>query len=103
MSQVIDRKIMNALVKENQDTDYCIGRILFTRNGRKIGNAIITGETEEHWIIETDYGNQVTLGLGELETLFHLVTPEDIETFEIRLRSHKYFGFLYNKIKNKLK
>ena len=50
-----------------------INTILHTKDGRKIGNAIITGREGEYWKIKTDYGNEIQrLTTQEIEDLFFI-------------------------------
>lgn len=60
-------------------------RNLFTRDGRRIGNAIIIREVQPHpeaahyftktgqklWLIETDFGNQLRFSDNEIEEHFY--------------------------------
>lgn len=55
----------------------CVGRLLHTRDGRQIGNAIIIGPCEIKdwgtvWPVETDFGNRLNMTTGELLFCFHL-------------------------------
>jgi hypothetical protein len=49
------------------------GRLLWTRNGRRLGNAIVVGpaEREDTWLCETDFGNQMRLTCPEIDELYH--------------------------------
>jgi hypothetical protein len=49
--------------------------ILFTKDGRLIGNAIVLDFPRKgHVLIKTDYGNNVTIGLSQIERLFYETT-----------------------------
>jgi len=65
-----------------------INDILFTRDGRKIGNAIVVGVIDSWWTytvaIITDYGTRFTLTSGELKELFFSKTRKADST-------HKHF------------
>jgi len=58
---------------------------LFTRDGRKIGNAIIYGGGPSEYcddylyFIETDFGNRLKLNLKEVEDWFHWGHIHDID------------------------
>lgn len=78
-----------------------VGTILFTKDGREIGNAIVTDvemtSTGERFLIKTDYGSVAMLSQKELGDLFHF----DFETYEgadllIRRESHKFIRTLIN-------
>lgn len=59
-----------------------IGKRLFTRDGRHVGNGIIKGRENvayghegrysRIWVVETDFGNTMRLGDPELESMYHL-------------------------------
>jgi hypothetical protein len=50
-----------------------INTILHTKDGRKIGNAIITGREGYFWKIKTDYGNEIKqLTTEEVEEMFYI-------------------------------
>lgn len=57
-------------------TELAPGVTLFTRDGSKIGNAIVIralhGKDSQHWLIETDYGNQCTFSEREIDDWFTL-------------------------------
>lgn len=66
------------------------GACLATRDGRRIGNAIIlqraeapartfTRDPQPCWVIETDFGNRLTLTETEIGGLFHICPPTDVE------------------------
>jgi len=48
-----------------------INTILLTKDGRRIGNAIVIGKEGEMNVVKTDYGNQVRLTDEEIDELFH--------------------------------
>ena len=47
-----------------------INTILHTKDGSKIGNAIVTGRDGYYWEITTDYGNKVKLTSEEIDEQF---------------------------------
>lgn len=70
------------------------GTRLSTRDGRKIGNAIVIGAASytprtttmsplSCWLIETDFGNRLTLLEAELAELFYIDAPTDLDQWRI--------------------
>ena len=61
---------------QNDEQKLEIGRWLHTKDGRKIGNAVIIGtcggDEVEHFIILTDFGNKATFTATEIEEQFWL-------------------------------
>ena len=49
-----------------------INTILHTKDGSKIGNAIVTGCDGHYWEITTDYGNKVRLTTEEIYKFFNI-------------------------------
>lgn len=49
-----------------------INTILHTKDGSKIGNAIVTGRNGYYWEITTDYGNKVKLNSEKIDELFNI-------------------------------
>lgn len=49
-----------------------INTILHTRDGGKIGNAIVTNREGYYWEVTTDYGNKVMLTAGEIDELYKI-------------------------------
>ncbi len=45
--------------------------ILYTKDGRKIGNAIVTNIIGNFYELKTDYGNSLKLNSQELRELFY--------------------------------
>lgn len=61
-----------------------VNQVLYTRDGRIIGNAIIIEKfTNNGWTIKTDYGNEVILGEKEIKKLFFVEDEKPNNT-------HKY-------------
>lgn len=55
----------------------CVGRLLHTKDGRALGNAIITGPCEIKdwgtvWPVETDFGNRLKMTANEIVSCFHM-------------------------------
>jgi hypothetical protein len=65
-----------------------VNRVLFTRDGRKIGNAIISFVSVNEIKIITDYGNTVTLNNEGIFELFHEEANENVQFF---VDTHKHF------------
>ena len=76
----------NCIYKNNcQNTEYCKthnrhyftpimkNRILFSKDGRKIGNSICSGTSrdDKYYHIITDYGNASRLSVKEIDNLFY--------------------------------
>ena len=55
-------------------SNYALGfnTILHTKDGSKIGNAIVTGSDGRFWVLTTDYGNKVRLTDIEISKLFKI-------------------------------
>ena len=51
---------------------YEINTILHTKDGRRIGNAIIIGRDGEYYVIKTDYGNELKLTYAEIKEEFNI-------------------------------
>jgi len=50
-----------------------VNTVLYTKDGRKIGNAIVIGVTEDNlYIIKTDYGHVVKNSLEYLNESFYM-------------------------------
>ena len=49
-----------------------INTILHTKDGRKVGNAIVTGRDYLLWEITTDYGNKVSISQEAIDELFYI-------------------------------
>lgn len=64
-------------------------QILFAKDGRTIGNAIITKILgDDNFVIKTDYGNKLTMTKKEIETLFH--SPSETCSY-LYSKSHKNY------------
>lgn len=80
-----------------------LNTILHTKDGRKIGNAIITGRESYYWEITTDYGNKIKLTSEEIDELFYIAWIDLIEEIDgstcrdmqfIKSQDHKYRVYL---------
>jgi hypothetical protein len=49
-----------------------INTILHTKDGRRIGNAIIIKREGYYWTVKTDYGSEVMLTSEEIDELFYI-------------------------------
>jgi len=49
-----------------------INTILHTKDGSKIGNAIVTGRNDFYWELITDYGNKVIFTTEEINEHFNI-------------------------------
>jgi hypothetical protein len=76
-----------------------INTILHTKDGGKIGNAIITGKIDKTWAVKTDYGNVVFLTTDEIGSLFNIAwynSSKEVEGYtcqekqEIMANNHKH-------------
>lgn len=56
-----------------------INTILHTKDGRKIGNAIVIGREQYHWILKTDYGNELKMTSEEIEECFYIAYSDFTE------------------------
>lgn len=48
-----------------------VNSILWTKDGRKVGNAIVQKYEGSIWTIKTDYGNILNLNIQEINELFY--------------------------------
>ena len=62
---------------------------LFTKDGRRIGNAIIIGCNNDAFQIKTDYGNEMTLTEEEIKQEFYLPTQQELKLL-LRRGVHKH-------------
>jgi len=49
-----------------------LNTILHTKDGARVGNAIVTGRAGYHWKITTDYGNTLTMTSEEIDEIFNI-------------------------------
>ena len=61
-----------------------INTILHTKDGRKIGNAIIIGRSGYYWIVKTDYGNELKLTEEEIRNAFYIAFKDEDNTEELQ-------------------
>lgn len=65
-----------------------INTILYTKDGRKVGNAIVYGYNKDKITLRTDYGSFVTMTLKEIDDSFY----GDRGPFERgKIAKHKFF------------
>lgn len=71
-----------------------LNTILHTKDGRKIGNAIIIGKENEYNIIKTDYGNEYRLTNSEVLEYFYIaysdLTKEEKQYIADTIENHKH-------------
>ena len=65
---------------------YKTNTVLHTKDGRKIGNAIIVSDKGLYYTIKTDYGTVKKFTEGELDELFY-VAYDDFTEEELALMS----------------
>lgn len=65
-----------------------INTILYTKDGRNVGNAIIVERKGKQHRLKTDYGNTLILSYNEINELFYIKKENDLS--EIPLLEHKY-------------
>ena len=70
LSEVKKMETLNKNKMSNHVLD--INTILHTKDGSKIGNAIVTGRDGYYWEITTDYGNKVKLTSEEIDEQFNI-------------------------------
>lgn len=58
--------------KLTQDFEVGVNTILHTKDGRQIGNAIVTAKEGEYYAVKTDYGNNVVLTRAEINEMFYV-------------------------------
>ena len=67
-----DKKMDNKMNNTMSNNVLNINTILHTKDGSKIGNAIVTGRDGYYWEITTDYGNKVKFTSEEIEEHFNI-------------------------------
>ena len=71
-----------------------VNTVLHTKDGRKIGNAIIVGKDDKYNIIKTDYGNECKFTDGEIEECFYIgysdLTDEEKQYMRESIGDHKH-------------
>ena len=68
-----------------------VNTILYTKDGRKIGNAIVIHKMRISVEIKTDYANTLVLSLDELKELFYIKKEDLTRDEEIYIsENHKY-------------
>tara|TARA_B110000977_G_C10911703_1_gene429536 strand:+ start:511 stop:900 length:390 start_codon:yes stop_codon:yes gene_type:complete len=77
-------------MKELQELrNFDVNTVLHTKDGRKIGNAIIVGKDDKYNIIKTDYGNECKFTNGEIEECFY-IGYSDLTDEVIQLMTHMF-------------
>jgi hypothetical protein len=71
-----------------------INTVLHTKDGRKIGNAIIIGKDDKYNIVKTDYGNECKFTDEEIKECFYVaysqLTDEEKEYMRETIDEHKH-------------
>ena len=70
-----------------------IKTILHTKDGRKIGNAVIIGKDGYRWTVKTDYGNTLKMTSQEIHSFFHIAfldSPDPKAVMEMMQKDHKH-------------
>lgn len=65
-------------------------QILYTKDGRIIGNAIVIGHRNNLNIIKTDYGNVCEMTTEEIYDGFHLASKEEMDQLKSISGDHKH-------------
>jgi hypothetical protein len=73
-----------------------INTLLYTKDGRIIGNAIVTEKLpDSKWKIKTDYGNEVILMEIEISPIFYIghehIDPYSSQYAEENIENHKHY------------
>lgn len=58
-----------------------INTLLATRDGRLIGNAIVTNIENDFYLVKTDYGNESKFTIDDINSLFYIVEKEHISDY----------------------
>lgn len=77
---------------ENDSNSYLfeINTILFTKDGRYFGNAIIIGRDDKYNVIKTDYGNEVKLTDDDIIKYFYIANSKFSDLITKMSGKHKY-------------
>ena len=71
-----------------------VNTVLHTKDGRRIGNAIIIGKDNKCNIIKTDYGNECKFTYEEIKESFHIaysdLTDEEKTYMRETIEEHKH-------------
>jgi hypothetical protein len=72
-----------------------VNTVLHTKDGRKIGNAIIIGKDDKYNIIKTDYGNECKFTDEEIKECFYIaysdLTEEERAYMRETIGEHKHY------------
>jgi len=63
-----------------------VNTVLHTKDGRQIGNAIITGKDDKYNIIKTDYGNECKFTDEEIKECFYIAYADLTEEEKVYMR-----------------
>lgn len=71
-----------------------VNTVLHTKDGRRIGNAIIIGKDDKYNIIKTDYGNECKFTDEEIKECFYIanadLADEEKEYMRETIGGHKH-------------
>ena len=72
-----------------------VNTVLHTKDGRKIGNAIIIGNEGKFNLVKTDYGTETKLTDEEVQELFYVgysdLSIEELELMRATIGEHKNY------------
>jgi len=96
----VERLLINRIKRQSLHIDgaanslFDINTVLHTKDGRKIGNAIITGKDDKYNIIKTDYGNECKFTDEEIKKHFHIaysrLTNEERQCMRDMIGEHRH-------------
>ena len=75
-----------------QDVTLRVNKVLYTKDGRIMGNAFIIDKTGSIYTIKTDYGNILALNEKQINELFYLYKSEEILKSQVKYieDNHKF-------------
>lgn len=68
-------------MSKNKEYEIGINTILHTKDGSKIGNAIVIDKFDK-FVVKTDYGNTVRLTIEEINNLFNIAFINNIKDID---------------------
>lgn len=74
---------------------YPVNSVLYTKDGRLVGNAIVIGHNNDKNIIKSDYGNIISLKDDEVERYFYSNVKSGWD-----IKEHKHYVDLREDIKS---
>jgi len=79
------------LYNPNESQKMKVNQILYTKDGRYVGNAIITKITGESITAKTDYGNEIHLSLSEISKFYHTESAHFLGQPIVTDETHKHY------------